>query len=510
MYLSAKTISAALDQLQGTASHLLKIWLVLKHMGLSRDTSILIDTQNSTPTLQRLFSCGSPEGKLFVPFAHTVRYAFMKGDASRSIIQTTIQRWKTSDSVVSGSPTAYLDFSDEGNKIRVSLGRIYPQGLGHGGDGFALEEDARVAIPIEAMAVWLFRQDELDQYFGDSDPNKLSQQLVEALIRELNLEPGEIEAVFVNKPIDIETSDAPLSDAELLAICNSAFEAKLEVEIRKEDRLEYTNRIQSVTTIDSAPAWTRISPSEQLASLVKAGERAILLFGPPRTGKTRAIDKLIPRNSEDRETIQLHEGWGYEHLILGLAPGEKPGEFEWTEGPLLRALRNGKRHIVLEEINRTRISQALGELFSLIEPAYRGETNGITLPNGAQIFIDPEVVFYFTMNNVDTNTEDVDDALMGRMASVYFGPRVEDLDAILRHRAIPSDTAAAIKTVFTAIQDKYPLGHGYFAGLQPSDDFRMYYMWRIRPVLMNHFSAYEPEVVAQIDNRVDELFTGTA
>ena len=71
MYLSAKTISAALDQLQGTASHLLKIWLVLKHMGLSRDTSILIDTQNSTPTLQRLFSCGSPEGKLFVPFAHT-------------------------------------------------------------------------------------------------------------------------------------------------------------------------------------------------------------------------------------------------------------------------------------------------------------------------------------------------------------------------------------------------------------------------------------------------------
>lgn len=172
------------------------------------------------------------------------------------------------------------------------------------------------------MAVWLFRQDELDQYFGDSDPNKLSQQLVEALIRELNLEPGEIEAVFVNKPIDIETSDAPLSDAELLAICNSAFEAKLEVEIRKEDRLEYTNRIQSVTTIDSAPAWTRISPSEQLASLVKAGERAILLFGPPRTGKTRAIDKLIPRNSEDRETIQLHEGWGYENLILGVVPRE--------------------------------------------------------------------------------------------------------------------------------------------------------------------------------------------
>lgn len=509
MYLSAKTISAALDQLQGTAFHLLKIWFVLKHMGLSRDTSILIDTQNSTPSLQRLFACGNREGRLFVPFAHTVRYAFMKSDASRSIIQTTIQRWNTSNSVVSASPTAYLDFSDEGNKIRVSLGRIYPQGLGHGKDGFALEQDSRVAIPIEAMAVWLFRQDKLDQYFDDSDPNNLAQQLVKALLRELNLEPGEIEAIFVNEPIEIQTSDTPLSDAELFAICKSAFEAKLEVEIRKEDRLEYTKRIQTVTTIDSAPAWTKISPSKQLTSLVEAGERAVLLFGPPRTGKTRAIDELVPRDSKDRETIQLHEGWGYENLILGLAPGEKPGEFRWTQGPLLQALRNRTRHIVLEEINRTRISQALGELFSLIEPAYRGNNNSITLPDGTHISIDPEVVFYFTMNNVDTSTEDVDDALMGRVASIYFGPRVEDLDAILRHKAISQDTAAAIKTVFTAIQDKYPLGHGYFAGFQPSDDFRMYYMWKIRPVLMNHFSAYEPEVVAQIDNRVDELFTGT-
>lgn len=509
MYLSARTISAAIEQLQGASSHLLKIWFVLKHMGLSRNKSVLIDTQNSTPSLQRLFSCGSPDGDLFVPFADTRRFSTMKPDASRSIVQTTIQRWKTSDSVVTGTPSAYLKFDDaDGKKIRVSLGRIYPQGLGYGNNGFASQEGARVAIPIEAMAVWLFRQDELKQYVEEGSSDNLSQILTKALTRELNLESSEIEAIFVNKPIEIQTSNDPVSDTELYTVCKSAFENKPDIEIRKETLLEYTQRIQTMTTIDSSPAWTRVAPSEQLAMLVESRESAVLLFGPPRTGKTRAIDQLVPRNNKDRETIQLHEGWGFENLILGLAPGKKPGEFKWTQGPLLRAIKDGKKHIVLEEINRTRISQALGELFSLIEPAYRGDDNGITLPDGNQISIDPEVTFYFTMNNVDTSTEDVDDALMGRLASIYFGPRVEDLDAILLHNNIPSETATSIKKVFTAIQDKYPLGHGYFAGLGPSDDFRMYYLWRIRPVLMNHFSAHDPEVVAQIDNLVDELFVG--
>lgn len=510
MYISSTTLTEAVSQLQGTANHLIKVWFTLKEMGLKQGQSVLIDTQNSTPALNQLFSCGDPSGRLFVPFAHSSRWAFMKGDASRSIIQTTIQRWNSSNSVVTVNPSAYLDMTDEDGKIRVSLGRIYPQGLGYGEDGFALEKEASLNIPLEAMAAWYFRRENIGQLDGTIDGKVISKRLVEKFIQNLHLDPGELEAVFSTSPLPITISELPIEDSQLYDICNHSFSAKMVHEIQNEDRNQYTQRIQSVTTINSSPAWTNISPSEQLDDLIAIGEHSILLFGPPRTGKTREIDKVISRTDPRRETIQLHEGWGYENLILGMAPGEAPGEFRWTPGPLLKALREGKRHIVLEEINRTRISQALGELFSLIESSYRGSDNEITLPDDSKISIDPEVTFYFTMNNLDNSTEDVDDALMGRVASIYFGPRVEELTEILNSNSIPETTSKKIRLLFSAILENYPLGHGYFAGYEANEDFKKYYLWRIRPVLMNHFMAYEPEVVAQIDNRVDELFATNA
>lgn len=508
MYVSKKTLERCITDLQGTANHLLKIWFVLKEMGLQPGKSVVIDTQNSTEALTRLFSCGRADGAFFNPFAHTQRYATMKPDASRSIIQTTVQRWKTSDSVVTGSPTAYLELSDAGQgKVRVALGRIYPQGLGFGNDGFAMEEDSRVAIPILQMALWLFRHDDLSRYASDPHQPPTAHDLISAFRRELNIDEGEREALFVTSDLEMTFSTNPISDDELAAMCADAFAVKPTVQQVTETQRDYVRRIQMTTTIDASPKWTRTDPTEQLRQLVSAGEAAILLTGPPRTGKTRGIHEVVGRENPDRVTIQLHEGWNYENLIMGLVPSDIPGQFEWREGALLQAIREGKKHIVIEEINRTRISQALGEVFSLLEPAYRGRANAITLPDKSSFWIDEDVRFYFTMNNVDTSTEDVDDALMGRVASVDFPPRVEDLAALLRESGCDDATAAKIRELFVDIQSSYPLGHGYLAAYRPDEDFRLYYLWNIRPVLRNHFDSYEPEIVAQLDNRVDELFS---
>ena len=192
--------------------------------------------------------------------------------------------------------------------------------------------------------------------------------------------------------------------------------------------------------------------------------------------------------------------------MLGMFPSEVAGSFDWKAGPLLEALRNEKKYIILEEINRTRVSQALGEVFSLIESAYRGQDNAITLPNGETIFVPENVIIFMTMNTIDTSTEDIDDALIGRMASVYFPPRVEDLDSILTSNGVASDLAEKIKEIFNIIQANYPLGHGYFANYRGDRDFKLYYLSRIRPVLANHFDSYKPEVLNQIDNAVDSLF----
>lgn len=499
MFLSLETIKRSIHNLRGTTNHLLKIWFVLKVMGLDMDNSVSIDTSNSTPYLKRLFYCGARDGSFYVPFSHTPRFAFMKSDASRSIIQTTLQRWASSGSVVTCDPGAYLKITNSSdNKLIVSTGRQYPLGLGNGKNGFALDDNQRVAIPAEDFAVWFFAKQDVDKKNIDILVNEMS--------NELHLSVAEYNTIFVNRKIDIEFQETPITDEQLYYLCEHAFDQIPVIEEKTESSNEYIRRVKNMITVSDNPTWIQTAPEKQLKGLIDNGEKAILLFGPPRTGKTRAIDSIFPRNESSRATIQLHEGWGYENLILGLFPTDKAGVFEWRDGALLSAIKTNKKIIVLEEINRTKASQSLGEIFSLIESSYRGEENIITLPNGERFYIPEDVTFIFTMNTVDSSTEDVDDALIGRLASVFFPPRVEDLDNMLRLKNVPNNISEFIKEVFNLIQSDYPLGHGYFAGYKANNDFRIYYLSHIRPVLMNHFESYKPEVIMQIDNAVDSLF----
>lgn len=499
MYISKAKIKEAVLNIRGSANHLLKIWMVLKVMGLSDQSSVAIDTGNSTPYLKRLFGCGAPDGSFYVPFSHTSRFAFMKSDASRSIIQTTLQRWATSGSVVTCDPSAFISIANaEDNKLIVKTSRQYPLGLGNGKNGFALDDGQRVSIPAEYFAIWLFAREDIGE--------KTASDLVQDMMDLLNLSVAEFKTVFVNRNVELEYSREVITDAELFDICKHAFDEAPTVEEIMEPTDDYIRRVKNMVTISESPTWVQTAPETQLANLIENGETAILLYGPPRTGKTRAIDNVIGRDNEERVSIQLHEGWGYENLVLGMFPGDEVGAFDWKKGALLSAIMSGKRYIVLEEINRTNASQALGEIFSLIEPAYRGKENAITLPNGESVYIPEDTVIFMTMNTIDTSTEDIDDALIGRMASVYFPPRVEDLDSMLVNKGVENTIAEKIKEVFNSIQAYYPLGHGYFAGYKADRDFKLYYLSRIRPVLTNHFETYKPEVILQIDNAVDSLF----
>ena len=497
MYFTEQTIINAVHDMRGAADHMLKIWFVLKSMGLSKSNSVIIDTMNSTPYLQKLFKSGYPDGSFFVPFAHTTRFAKMKDDASRSIIQSNIQRWASSGSVVTIDPTGFLSFNNTADGIVVRTGRQYPLGLGHDKAGFARDNGQRVNIPLLQFAIWYFAQTDL----ADTD----SRTITNRMKSELNLDDSECELIFINKDIPMEFQNTPITDKQLSEICDNAFTAPLTLEAKLETSIDYIKRVKNMVTVSEKPAWITISPEEQIKELVEQGERAILLYGPPRTGKTRAIDMLFERKSNDRCTIQLHEGWGYENLVMGFFP-DKDGVFDWKEGAILHALHTSKKIIVLEEVNRTRLSQALGEVFSLLETAYRGEEHAIELPDGGRLFVPEDTIFFFTMNTIDASTEDIDDALIGRMASVNFPPRVEDLNSILVSAGVDDITREKIKTVFNSILAAYPLGHGYFTNIKATSNFMRFYLSRIRPVLCNHFEAFKPEVVAQIDNIVDTLF----
>ena len=64
-----------------------------------------------------------------------------------------------------------------------------------------------------------------------------------------------------------------------------------------------------------------------------------------------------------------------------------------------------------------------GEIFSVMEEAYRGQDISIALRSGDLLTIPEDLVFLMTMNNLDKSTEDLDDALFGRIAAVEFPPR---------------------------------------------------------------------------------------
>ena len=502
-YVSGDTLSRALRLLYGTANHFLKIWFALKHMGLGANYSpVLIDTSNSTPSLARLFSYGNPDKSFYIPFAPTPRFLTMKGDAARSIIQTTIKRWHSSQSVVTCDPTGYLDIKNSSDdKLAISPTRTYPIGLGYGANGFALKEGQRVSIPAIPFAVWYGRQSPIPE---SEEPELF---LIKLMRDELHITDAEYESIFLDSNFPISTTTTALSDRDLLTICQEFIvsPSPIETQIASETFQEHATRIKSMTSIDDRPAWLRYAPSQMLEELIQSGAKAILLYGPPRTGKTRAIDALYPRTEPSRETIQIHDGWSYEHLIQGQQPDDQ-GSFSWQSGPLKKAVESGKRVIVLEEINRTLISQSLGEVFSLIEEAYRGEKNAITLRNGEKFFIPEETLFVMTMNTVDRSTEDVDDALIGRFSAIEFLPRVEDLTAMLNERGIPEEIARKIRELYAAVIEVYPLGHGYFAQLKESTNPLFYYITKIRPVLSNHLEGYRPSDLTQVDNIADSLF----
>ena len=343
MFIDQNTIQAALNDLSGTADHMVKIWFVLKAMGMTKTNSVLVNTANSTPQLRELFHSGSSEGSFCVPFVDvSSKWRFMKIDASRSIIQTNIKKWM--DGTVSGSdPTSILDISKDGDNYRVSEKESYPEGLGASKKLFAPTKTSHANIPLLSMAAWVFVKENIP------DSENAEDYLRRKLRDYLHLDHDEESQIFSPGNLTLTFTDEPISDSALYALCKGQA-----IPVSSNHR---QNRLLS---------------------------RQLITYGAPGTGKSHKVDGLA-KNPDVAVCVRttFHPDSDYATFVGAYKPvmdGEKiaykfrPQAFmnayvkAWKE--MSKPEADGKVKsvvLVIEEINRGNCAQIFGDLFQLLD-----------------------------------------------------------------------------------------------------------------------------------------------
>lgn len=108
---------------------------------------------------------------------------------------------------------------------------------------------------------------------------------------------------------------------------------------------------------------------ERMIEVAIASSRAVLLVGPPGTGKTEILEQVIDKadrdparfgftsDGVDSSWVTPEEEWTFEKLVLGETIVD--GELRSVEGDLLMAVRNNQ-WLVLDETNRADMDRVLG------------------------------------------------------------------------------------------------------------------------------------------------------
>jgi midasin len=203
-------------------------------------------------------------------------------------------------------------------------------------------------------------------------------------------------------------------------------------------------------TSQSSFTFNAPSTSANLVRLLRALQlkKPLLLEGSPGVGKTSLVAALAEATGHELVRINLSEQTDVSDLFgadLPVEGSETGGRFEWRDGPLLRALKEGQ-WIVLDELNLA--SQSVLEGLNAVLD-HRGE---LYIPElGRSFRVQPQMTKLFACQNPLKQggaRKGLPRSFLNRFTQVYVDPLSKDDLQFIAHSVYPQiDTAVIMKMV---------------------------------------------------------------
>lgn len=244
----------------------------------------------------------------------------------------------------------------------------------------------------------------------------------------------------------------------------------------------------------------------------------LILFGPPGTGKTFALQPYL--RDANSSLITFHPSYSYEEFVEGIRPEVVNGQISYkirkgifykaclsaiqqagyatladclNDAPENRSQKLTKapaHYLLIDEVNRANVASVFGDLITLLESDKRlgaAHELWLTLPYSQERFGVPINLFVVgTMNTTDRSIALLDIALRRRFSFREMLP-----DSTVLSTVGDVDLSQLLQTINERIEyllDRdHQIGHAYLTSIETHTDLCHAFRDRIIPLLQEYF-----------------------